>query len=75
MFNVTYVAVSQSLYRIKLKPKSYIFLYNATFTVTTRDFNNLLDYSQAGYPFAETNYAVSSSKSWFLINGPPFSDL
>lgn len=52
MFNVTYVAMSQSLYRIKLKPKSYIFLYNATFTVTTRDFNNILDYSLEGYPFA-----------------------
>ena len=52
MFNVTYVEVSQSLYRIKLKPKSYIFLYNATFTVTTRTFNNVLDYSQIGYPFA-----------------------
>ena len=52
MFNVTYTAVSQSLYRIKIVPKSYIFLYNATFVVTTRDYNNVKDYSQIRYPFA-----------------------
>jgi hypothetical protein len=36
MFNVTYKKLSGSSYRIILKPGGYIFLYNATFTVTTR---------------------------------------
>ena len=75
MFNITYTAVSQSLYRIKIVPKSYIFLYNATFIVTTRDMGGVLDYSLIGYPFAVTNYGISKSMSWFLIKGPPFSDL
>lgn len=33
MFTVTYVDLSTSAYRIILEPKTYIFLYNATFTV------------------------------------------
>ena len=33
MFTVTYVDLSASSYRIILEPKTYIFLYNATFTV------------------------------------------
>lgn len=36
MFNVTYKKLSGSSYRIILKPSGYIFLYNATFTVTTK---------------------------------------
>jgi hypothetical protein len=35
MFTFTYVNLTTSSYRIKIVPKTYIFLYNATFTVTT----------------------------------------
>lgn len=37
MFNVTYTLLTTSSYRITIEPKTYIFLYNATFTVTTQD--------------------------------------
>ena len=37
MFNVTYTNLTASAYRIILKPKTYIFLYNATFTVITME--------------------------------------
>ena len=36
MFNITYKKLTGSSYRISLKPNNYIYLYNATFTVTTR---------------------------------------
>jgi hypothetical protein len=36
MFTFTYVNISESIYRIVIAPKTYIFLYNATFTVTTK---------------------------------------
>jgi hypothetical protein len=35
MFTATYTILGTSSYRITLQPKTYIFLYNATFTVTT----------------------------------------
>lgn len=37
MFNFTYLNLSSSSYRIIIEPKSYIFIYNATFTVTTEN--------------------------------------
>jgi len=73
MFNVTYKLISGTTYRIILKPLGYIFLYNATFTVTTRPQTNTTDYSLIMMPFKTTNYLKSASLSWFLIQGPPYS--
>ena len=73
MFDVSYQLISGSTYRIKLKPTGYIFLYNATFTVTTRAQTNTTDYSLIMMPFKTTNYLKTASLSWFLIQGPPYS--
>jgi hypothetical protein len=51
MFDITYENMSSNSYRIKLKPKSYIFLYNATFTVVTIPFTSPGHYSKSGLPF------------------------
>jgi len=75
MFNVTYQITSGSSYRIILQPLGYIFLYNATFTVTTEAQPNATDYSSLGMPFKTTNYLQTASLNWFLIQGPPFSGL
>ena len=73
MFTVTYTEISESLYRIIIEPNGYIFLYNITFTVTSRTLNN--DVSKLLYPFKNTSYGVSDSQSWFLIKGPEYSPL
>jgi hypothetical protein len=75
MFTVTYKLMSGSAYRISLKPAGYIFLYNATFTVTTEAQPNATDYSLGEMPFNPTNYLQTASLNWFLILGPPFSSL
>lgn len=75
MFDVSYRQISSSTYRIILKPTGYIFLYNATFTVTTKAQDNNTDYSLILMPFKTTNYLKTASLSWFLIQGPPFSAL
>jgi hypothetical protein len=75
MFNVVYSNLSTSSYRITLTPKTYIFLYNATFTVLTETQPTTIDYSTSLMPFKETNYLKSASLTWFLIKGPPFSTL
>ncbi len=73
MFNVSYKLLSATTYRIILKPLGYIFLYNATFTVTTKAQDNTTDYSLIMMPFKSTTYLKSASLSWFLIQGPPYS--
>lgn len=76
MFTVSYEIKNQAFYRIILEPVSYIFLYNATFTVTTRSTSNITsDQSTASMPFKSSNYAKSASLTWFLIKGPPLSAL
>ncbi len=75
MFEVTYEKRSASSYRIILKPAGYIFLYNATFTCTTRAQTNVTDYSGLKMPFKTTNYLKTASLKWFLIQGPPFSPI
>ncbi len=75
MFDVSYRTISGSTYRIILKPKGYIFLYNATFTVTTKAQDNTTDYSLIMMPFKTTNYLKTASLDWFLIQGPPYSQL
>lgn len=75
MFTVTYVDLSSSSYRIVLEPKTYIFLYNATFTVTTKAEPSPIDVSLSGFPFKTSNYLKTASTTWFLIKGPPFSGL
>ncbi len=75
MFTVTYVDLSTSSYRIILEPKTYIFLYNATFTVLTKSEPSPVDVSLAGLPFKSSNYLKTASATWFLIKGPPFSGL
>lgn len=37
LFNISYQWINNTCYRIILQPKGYIFLYNATITVTTED--------------------------------------
>ena len=73
MFNITYQTVGSALYRILIEPKGYIFLYNATFTVTTKALGAVEDFSALGYPFSNTTYQATSSLTWFVIKGPPFS--
>lgn len=75
MFTVTYSFMSSSAYRIILEPKTYIFLYNATFTVTTETQPNVTDTSLTLMPFKSTNYLMTASLTWFLIKGPPFNSL
>lgn len=75
MFSITYSQISTSLYRIYIEPKGYIFLYNATFRVTTNTYAGVLDYSTLGYPFDLNNYGASSSLTWFVIKGAEFSEL
>ena len=75
MFDVRYVVMSNSLYRIIIEPKGYIFLYNATFRVTTRAENGITDYSQLGYPFNSLSYDQVSTLTWFVIKGPEFSSV
>lgn len=75
MFDISYKKLTGNSYRIILKPTGYIFLYNATFTVTTRAKTNITDYSLLLMPFKESNYLKVASLTWFLIQGPPFSQL
>lgn len=42
-FNIYYSITSASSYRITVQPKGYIFLYNETVTVTTREEPTTLD--------------------------------
>ena len=72
MFDVSYKFLSERSYRIVLKPKGYIFLYNATFTATTKASTNT-DFSAFGMPFKPPTYLQTASLVWFLIQGPPFS--
>lgn len=75
MFTATYTLLGPSSYRIKLEPKTYIFLYNATFTVTTEAEPAVLDTSVNSLPFKVENYLKKASLTWFLIKGPPFNKL
>lgn len=75
MFSVTYKILGSTSYRIILQPIGYIFLYNATFTVTTEAQPNATDYSLILMPFKPSCYLQTASLSWFLIQGPPFSSL
>jgi hypothetical protein len=75
MFNVTYKILNSNSYRIILEPVSYIFLYNATFIVTTESQPAIIDLSTSFMPFKPVNYQMTASLNWFLIHGPPFSSL
>lgn len=75
MYTVTYKNLSTSSYRIILAPKTYIFLYNATFTVTTKAEPTPKDESLLKIPFKSSTYQKTASLTWFLIKGPPFSSL
>ena len=75
MFTYTYSNLSTKVYRIIVEPKGYIFLYNATITVTTQAEPSPVHYSAAGFPFRSSMYGKSASLNWFLIYGPPYSDL
>lgn len=75
MFDISFKLLTSNSYRIILKPNGYIFLYNATFTVTTRAQTNVTDYSLILLPFKPSNYLKTASLTWFLIQGPPFSPI
>lgn len=75
MFTYTYLNLTASSYRIIIAPKTYIFLYNATFTVTTKAEPSVPDKSLQSMPFKSTVYLKSAALTWFLIKGPPFTDL
>ena len=70
MFTFTYQILNTKTYRIIMEPKGYIFLYNATITVTTMDLPGVVHYSSNNRPFRESNYAISASLVWFVINAP-----
>ena len=74
MFDFTYVITTPKSYRIIMEPKGYIFLYNATITVTTIDITDPLHYSVNNRPFQEANYALSSDLTWFVIKAPDMTD-
>lgn len=59
--------------RVKIATKGYIFIYNASFTFTTRAFNGSYDQAANGYPFFDTNYGATKTISWFLIKAPSLS--
>lgn len=75
MFNFTYKNLSTSSYRIIITPKTYIFLYNATFTVQTKAEPATPEYSLQKLPFKSVVYGKSAKLTWFLIKGPPFNNL
>lgn len=59
MFNVEYTITSNSSYRIILKPKGYIFLYNETVTVKTMAEPSPVHNATNQRPFNPTNYGMS----------------
>jgi hypothetical protein len=75
MFTATYALLTATSYRITIEPKTYIFLYNATFTVTTESQPATADLSTTLMPFKSSNYLKSAALTWFLIKGPPFNNL
>lgn len=72
-FDVTYEVAAPKVMRIRMAPKGFIFIYNATITFTTRSFNGTYDKAANGYPFFNSNYAATKSISWFLIKAPSLS--
>lgn len=50
-------------------------MYNASFIVTTQAQPTPIQYSLSGMPFKVENYLKIAQTSWFLIKGPPFTDL
>jgi hypothetical protein len=75
MFNINYVQTGSNSYRIILKPKGYIFIYNVTFTVTTMNEPTPIDYSKNDVPFKSSNYEKSANLKWFLIQAPSMNSL
>jgi hypothetical protein len=61
--------------RITLTPKTYIFIYNVTFTFTTKTLNGTYNFATNGYRFSDTDYSVTGSINWFLIKAPSLSTL
>ena len=74
MFTFTYTITSSKSYRIIMEPKGYIFLYNATITVTTMDMPGYYHYSVNNRPFHDDNYGITNSLVWFVINAPDMTD-
>lgn len=58
-----------------MEPKGYIFLYNATITVTTMNFPGTYHRSTNNRPFQDANYALSASEVWFVIKAPDMTDI
>jgi len=56
-----------------MQPKSYIYLYNTTFTVTTMALPSPVHQSMSGVTFFATVYGQTASVVWFLIKGPEMS--
>jgi hypothetical protein len=73
-YNVAYEVTSTSSYRISLEPKGYVFLYNETVTVLTKDPPSPYEESLDGLPFKTSTYQKTGSKSWFLMRSPAMTD-
>lgn len=75
MFSQSIVTLGPNQYRLIIAPLGYMFLSNATFTVTTKDQPTVIDVSANNVPFRASNYKMNASLNWFLINSPDMSDL
>jgi len=74
-FDIVYEVFAPRKMRISLTPKNYIFIYNVTFTFTTKTFSGTYDYAANDYKFSDSVYSVSQSLVWFLIKAPSLSAL
>lgn len=74
MFDFSYSILSSKSYRITIAPKGYIFLYNATITVTTEPMPGYYHYSTNNRPFHDSCYQKSANIVWFVIKAPEMSE-
>ena len=74
-FDVSYQLLDGKSYRIIVKPKGFIFLYNETVTVTTKEPTSDIDTSASLISFKTTNYLKTATNNWFLLNPPGLSDM
>lgn len=69
-YTLTYQNLSSNSYRIIVQPTSYVFFYNFTVTVTTKDIPADYDTSNDSYPFKPSVYAKTATINWFLLKSP-----
>jgi hypothetical protein len=72
-YTVTYQPLTSSSYRILVEPIGYIFLYNYTVTVTTKDQPATLELANDSLPFKPSVYSKTATTNWFLLKSPSMS--